>query len=207
MKTVCVLSQKGGSGKSTLAINLAVSAFLKDENAMIADMDSQQSATMWHRARAEEFPYVLPSDEKEVRGLHSRAEAQGFDLFIIDTAPTSNEASLEAVSLADVVIVTCKPSIMDLRAVSNTIDLLEIAKKKPGCRVFMVITMVEHYSTRDREESEELLRQLNMEVCPHFMGTRVAYRRCLINGEGVHEYEPKGKAAQEIAAIHEFINS
>ena len=205
MKTICILSQKGGSGKTTLAINLAVASFLKGKSAMIADMDSQQSSSMWHQAREDDFPYVQATDEKDVRTLHARAEEQGFDHFFIDTAPTSNQASLEAVALADVVAVTCKPSIMDLRAVSNTIDLLDIAKMKQGCRSFMVLSMVEHYRTGEREESEKLLKQLKMKVAPHWMGTRVAFRRSLIDGEGVQEYEPKGKAAQEIAAIHKYM--
>ncbi|MFC4990872.1 AAA family ATPase [Rubritalea tangerina] len=193
MKTVCILSQKGGSGKTTLAINLAVASQLKGKSAMIADMDSQQSSSMWHTARADDFPYVQATDSKGLKQLHAAAEEQGFDHFFIDTAPTSNKDSLEAVEIADVIAVTCKPSIMDLRAISNTIDLIEMAKLKDKCKAFMVLSMVEHYSTRDREESEALLKELKMKVCPQWLGTRVAYRRSLIEGEGVQEYEPRAK--------------
>ena len=80
-----------------------------------------------------------------------------------------------------------------------------MAKLKDKCKAFMILTMVEHYSTRDREDSAALLKQLKMKVCPHFLGTRVAYRRSLIEGEGVIEYEPKGKASLEIQAIHKFM--
>ncbi|MFC4995914.1 hypothetical protein [Rubritalea tangerina] len=44
-----------------------------------------------------------------------------------------------------------------------------------------------------------------MKVCPQWLGTRVAYRRSLIEGEGVQEYEPRGKAAEKSPPL--FTNS
>ncbi|MFC4995943.1 AAA family ATPase [Rubritalea tangerina] len=152
---------KGGSGKTTLAINLAVASQLKGKSAMIADMDSQQSSSMWHTARADDFPYVQATDSKGLKQLHAAAEEQGFDHFFIDTAPTSNKDSLEAVEIADVIAVTCKPSIMDLRAISNTIDLIEMAKLKDKCKAFMVLSMVEQQHTRPRRIGSATKRAKN----------------------------------------------
>jgi chromosome partitioning protein len=40
-----------------------------------------------------------------------------------------------------------------------------------------------------------------MEVAPIRLGERVAYNRCLIDGQTAQEFEPDGKAAQEIKEL------
>jgi chromosome partitioning protein len=40
-----------------------------------------------------------------------------------------------------------------------------------------------------------------MPVCPIRLGQRVAFNRCLLAGQTAAEYEPGGKAAQEIDSL------
>jgi len=205
MKTVAIISQKGGSGKTTLALNLAVAAHLEGEQAIIADLDEQASAVMWHQAREEPMPHVQGTESASLQNLHAEAEKQGFETFIIDTAPQSNDPALVAAELADCILITCKLSVMDLRAVQNTLSLLKVAKTKPGVRVYMVLSMVEHFSKKEGQEAIEVLKQLNMRVLPAWTGSRVAYRHSLIKGQGVMEYDPAGKASDEIREIYEVV--
>jgi chromosome partitioning protein len=53
----------------------------------------------------------------------------GTDVLIIDTAPHSEGTALDASRAADLILVPCQPSIMDLRALRKTASLLEHAKK------------------------------------------------------------------------------
>ena len=43
-------------------------------------------------------------------------------------------------------------------------------------------------------------------MCPIRLGQRVAFNRCLLTGETAQEYEPDGKAAQEIEALKQWIS-
>jgi len=206
MKTIAIISQKGGSGKTTLALNLGVAAHLDSQQAIIADLDEQASAVMWHHAREEAMPHVQATEPAHLPDLHAEAERQGFDYFIIDTAPQSNDPAVTAAELADCILITCKLSVMDLRAVQNTLNLLKVAKVKSGVRIYMVLSMVEHFSKKEGQEAVEVLKKLNMRVLPGWTGSRVAYRHSLIKGQGVLEYDPHGKAAKEVREIYELIS-
>lgn len=205
MKTIAIISQKGGSGKTTLALNLAVAAHLDGQQAIIADLDEQASAVMWHEAREDPLPHVQATEPNFLPNLHAEASRQGFDYFIIDTAPQSNDPAVTAAELADCILITCKLSVMDLRAVQNTLSLLNVAKTKPGVKIYMVLSMVEHFSKKEGQEAVEVLKKLNMRVIPAWTGSRVAYRHSLIRGQGVLEYDPTGKAADEIREIYRLI--
>ena len=205
MKTIAIISQKGGSGKTTLALNLSVAAHLDGQQAIIADLDEQASAVMWHHARDEAMPHVQATETAHLPDLHAEATRQGFDYFIIDTAPQSNDPAVTAAELADCILITCKLSVMDLRAVQNTLSLLKVAKTKPGVRIYMVLSMVEHFSKKEGQEAVEVLKKLNMRVLPAWTGSRVAYRHSLIKGLGVLEYDPSGKAADEVREIYKIV--
>ena len=57
------------------------------------------------------------------------AAAHGADFAIIDTAPHSETAALAASKAADLVLVPCRASYIDLKAIETTIDLVRLAKK------------------------------------------------------------------------------
>ena len=48
---------------------------------------------------------------------------------------------------------------------------------------------------------------MGAEVAPARLTSRVAFARSLITGQTAQEIEPDGKAAGEIAALHEFVRA
>lgn len=206
MKTVAILSQKGGSGKTTLALHLAVAAQQDGKTAVIADLDEQASATMWHKARQEPLPHVQPTHSAALDQFASEAERQGVDFLFIDTAPQSDKPAINAAEAADIILIICKPSVMDLRAIQNTIRLTNLADLKPGARVFAVLTQIEPFG-KLHEEARETLARLAVDVLPEGLGRRVAYHHGLIDGHTALEYEPDGKAAQEVRNLYRKICS
>ena len=201
MKTIAILSQKGGSGKTTLALHLAVAAQQDGKTAVIADLDEQASATMWHKARKEPLPHVQPIHSAALDQFAAEAERQGVDFLFIDTAPQSDKPAINAAEAADIILIICKPSVMDLRAIQNTIRLTKLANLKPGAKVFTVLTQIEPFG-KLHEEARGTLRKLAVNVLPQGLGRRVAYHHGLIDGQTALEYEPEGKAAQEVRALY-----
>ncbi|RVU12508.1 ParA family protein, partial [Methylobacterium oryzihabitans] len=122
----------------------------------------------------------------------------GTGALILDTAPHAESTALEAARLADLVLVPCQPSIMDLRAMRKTADLLKLVKVP----AFAVLNNVPSYGTVADEAAEMIAESLGLPVCPIRLGDRVAYSRCLITGQVAQEIEPGGKAASEVLKLY-----
>lgn len=52
------------------------------------------------------------------------------------------------------------------------------------------------------EEAIELVQSFGIEACPHVLPDRAIYRHASAAGASVIEFEPEGKAAAEITALH-----
>jgi chromosome partitioning protein len=203
MRTIALLSQKGGTGKTTLCIHLAVSYHQQGMNVLVLDLDPQSSAAEWHDARTDKLPHVEAIQPSRLAKTFTHAKEIGTDILILDTAPHSEGTTLEAARLADIVLIPCQPSIMDLRAMTKTIDLMKLVKVPS----FAVLNGVQHHSLGAATEAEKTItRILGLPVCPVRVGERVAYNRCLITGQAAQELEPEGKAASEIRRLAKWID-
>lgn len=200
MKTVSIISQKGGAGKTTLAVHLAVASALEERNTAIIDLDPQASAAKWSDRREAELPVVLSAHASRLRHEMKHVEDMGGEILFLDTAPHSDSAALEAAKVSDLVLVPCRPAILDMEAITNTLDLVRTTKA-PVFVVFNAIAPQGH----EIDEAIEAIAALDVEVCPIRLVNRVAFSRSLITGQSAQEFEPDGKAAQEIEQLHTFM--
>ena len=161
---------------------------------------------MWHKAREDPLPHVQPTHSAALDQFASEAERQGVDFLFIDTAPQSDKPAINAAEAADIILIICKPSVMDLRAIQNTIRLTKLADLKPGAKVLTVLTQIEPFG-KLHEEATKTLKRLGVDVLPQGLGRRVAYHHGLINGQTALEYEPGGKGAQEVRDLYAKILS
>lgn len=201
MKTVALISQKGGGGKTTIAIHLATALQAVGYETLVIDLDPQTSASEWKDARAEERPYVMAVPSSRLAKALDTARASGADIAVLDTAPHSEGTALDAARAADLILVPCQPSIMDLRAMRKTADLLTYLKKP----TFAVLNEVAAQGTVADEAAKAITAQFGLTVAPVRLGQRVAFNRCLLSGQTAQEFEPGGKAAQEVAALAEWV--
>ena len=202
MLTIALISQKGGVGKTTLAIHLATAYAALDKQTLLVDLDPQTSAAEWKDARQAEHPYVMAVPSSRLSKTLETARANGADVVILDTAPHSEGTALEAARAADLILVPCQPSIMDLRAMRKTADILNYLKKP----TFAVLNEVAPQGTVADEAAKAITAQFGMPVCPVRLGQRVAFNRCLLGGQTSQEYEPGGKAAQEIEVLRQWVS-
>ncbi|NTV08966.1 MAG: AAA family ATPase, partial [Chlorobium limicola] len=196
MKTIAVISQKGGAGKTTIALNLAVAALRSGHQSAVIDIDPQASAKCWHDLRQDDAPAVVSAQAVRLPEILQTAKQNGAELVIIDTAPHSESAALAAARLADLVLVPCRPSLLDLKAITTTIDLAVLAKT-PALAVLNTVPVRGGL----KGDAEQVLRRYGVEMAPVTLGHRVAFVHSLTTGQGVLEYEPDGKATEEITEL------
>lgn len=198
--TIAIISQKGGSGKTTTALNLAVAAQLAGKSVLLVDLDPQASATAWSRVRADKTLLVQPTHPAGLLDLQRVSNEQRVDWLIIDTAAQTDSNAAEAVEVADFVLIPCRPSIMDLRAIPNSIRLCRLRKSTPH----VVLTQIEPQGTLQEEARQNLAAQ-GVDVLPGGLGRRAAFHHSIIDGRTALEYEPNGKAAHEVRALYETV--
>lgn len=200
MFTISILSQKGGAGKTTIAINLAIAATLARKSTVVIDIDPQASATSIGDIRKIDEPVILSAQAARLDKVLSTAKEGGADLVIIDTAPHSQNEALKAAKCADLIVMPCRPTILDLHGVSYTVNLAEMAKV-PLLAVLNAVPPTGKLG----DEAKDALSQYNIEISPVQIVHRASFYHALTGGLGVQEYDPKGKAAVEIEHLYNFI--
>jgi len=197
MKTIAIISQKGGVGKTTLALHLAVAAERDDRPTAIIDLDPQASASTWKDLREDDSPVVQPAQANRLSVILSEAEKLGAKFVVIDTSPNSERDSLAAARAADLILIPCRPHLLDLKAIGSSIELARIAKKP-----FVVVVNAVPPRGALGSEAETAIQSYDAPIAPVQLSMRAAYYHCLVNGQVAQEYEPLGKAAEEAHALY-----
>ncbi len=200
MKIISVLSQKGGSGKTTLTLHLAVAARKNKLQTAIIDLDPQASAAQWGDSREEEEPAVVSAQASRLNKVLEAARTAGAGICFIDTAPHSESAALAAARVADLVVIPCRPAILDLRAISNTIDLVKMAKVDS----LVILNAVPPRGTL-ADEAEAVVKGYGIEVSEYRITQRAVFTHSLTEGKTAIEFDPKGKGAREVRQVYKYI--
>ena len=127
---VCVLaSRKGRCGKTTLASHLAVEAGRAGAGSVaVVGLDPMGGLSGWWDARHAAEP-MLPRVETSLADTLKVLREGGIQAVFVDTPPSVGPEVATAIALADIVLVPCKPSPDDLRAVGRTVEAVTLAGK------------------------------------------------------------------------------
>lgn len=201
MKIIALVCQKGGTGKTTLALSLATEAAAAGRSVVVVDLDPQASACEWSDLRGgDDSVVVIDAQPARVEAVVQKARETGVDLVLIDTAGRTEQAALAGARFADLVLVPLQPSVVDLKTVQATMDLVRLAGSPAHLAVLM---RVKPLGARHSESAEWLAHQ-DIAVCPATIGDRVAFQDAFGMGRGVSEMEPYGKAAQEVRQVYRY---
>jgi len=198
---LALLSQKGGAGKTTLALHLAVIAQAAGLRTVLVDCDPQRSAAGWWRARAAATPELVEAEPAALPGVVEAARADGVRLLVVDTRPSAERDALDVARVADLSLIPTRPSILDLRAIGATVDVVRSAKRRAA-----VVLNSCPPGRGDREapltaEARTALATYGLDVLPVSVTQRAALLHALIDGRAVTEFEPGGKAAAELQQV------
>ena len=200
MKSIAFLSQKGGSGKTTLAVHTAVAAVDTGERVVLVDTDIQQSATVWSAARSETYPIVATASAAEVHRIMAAARHDAMTLCIIDTAPHATPDAARIAQAVDLVVIPCRPTAFDIAAVSSAVEIVRAA----AVRAVLVLSACP-FRAPEIAETRLLLAEHELPLAPVAITDRRAFARAIATGRAVTEFDPTGKAAEEIRDLWQWL--
>lgn len=201
MKTLSITTKKGGAGKTAIATSIAAIAAGEGLNVAIIDIDPQASACVWADVRDADDSVpsvavvsVAPSRlDKEIE----KCQKAKIALCIVDTAPSADSGLLAAVRAGDLCLLPSRPGLADLAALKDTVQLLN---ERNAATVLNAVT-----TKALKIEGVRSLEGLDLPVAPVAIWQRVAWSHAFSGGWGVSEYEPKGKAADELRRLWQWI--
>ncbi|MDO6842082.1 ParA family protein [Paraglaciecola chathamensis] len=204
MKVLGIAAQKGGAGKTTLTVHLAVLAEQEGFNVVIADTDPQRSAIGWHKRRDSEYPVTVALNTKQLPEMIADAGRDGFNLIIIDSAPSHTEDVKDVCGVSDFTLIPSRPAVFDLDAIEATVGLLSKLKAKAGI-VLNACPAGRGGESSITYEARQVLAGSYAPVSPFSITNRAALSHALIDGRSVSEFEPTGKANKELKALWNWI--
>jgi chromosome partitioning protein len=200
MKIVAIISQKGGAGKTTLAVHLAVAAAEAGHVSAIIDLDPQGTAASWGDRRQAVGPEVISGQAVRLPALLKAAEENGAGFLVLDTAPNADQTASLAARSSDLVLIPCRAAAFDLEAIETTL-LLAKAASKPA---YVVLNAVPPRSGIGNEAAKGLTAQ-GAKVAPRQVTQRAAFIHSVIDGRTAQEFDPQGKATDEIRELYKWI--
>lgn len=199
---ITVANLKGGVGKSTTTIHLATAAQMAGIVTAIIDVDpDQQAAAKWKDSRTDERPFVFSAVYSRIAQSIAEAERAGAELVFIDTAAFEQKILTASVQLPHLVLIPCRPTAQDVQYLTATTDIVA-HYRKPAT---VVLNQVEP-RLPETEQARSLIAKLGITLSPVHLSKAVSYQRAIAAGLGVTEYEPTGKAAQEILGLLDWIS-
>lgn len=200
-RVITIAQQKGGAGKTTLAVQLATAWRQAGRSVAMLDIDPQASLFAWFSARrrngADEAGGLVVQGLSGWRiGSEVRRFRSDFDLVVIDSPPHAETEARAAVREADLVLVPCQPSALDLWATAPTLELAEREKTD----VLLVLNRVPPRGRQVDSVRQEIVRR-GWPLAAAALGNRAAFAASVAEGAGVVETAARSAAADEAHAL------
>lgn len=202
MRTIVVASQKGGSGKSTIAGHLGVMAEASGAGPVaLLDTDPQGSLSSWWNERKAETPVFASADIENLAVHLKELEKAGVELVIIDTPPAVSETISKVLAVADLVLIPTRPSPHDLRAISSTVEMVKIAKKR-------MVFVINGAAPRAKITGEAAISlSQHGTVAPVILYQRTDFAASMIDGRTVQEIDLSSRSTAEIKNLWKYVST
>lgn len=200
MKVLTLVTQKGGSGKSTLAANLAVAAGEDGESVFVLELDRQGTLARWADRRTAETPgFDRVTTEAALDAALATLAQNKVTLALIDTPGADTPLVTAAIRAADLCLVPTRPTAADLEATQPTLEAVTATRR----RFAFVLSQTPPRSSR-LSEAAAGLKVLGVLAEPP-VTQRNDHQDAIGAGQGVTEFNPHGKAAEEIRALWAWV--
>ena len=197
---IAFTNSKGGVGKSTLAVHFT--DWCQDQGNLMSlvDADAQGSSSVWLQEAAPKIPIfrLQTPDEilEQVPGL-----ARRFDGLIVDGPAGLSEVTRAIMLVADLALLPCGPSALDLRAANEAIRVVKQAQGiRHGPPDVMLVPNKLQVQLRLSREFMETAKELSV---PTTFGLRLRQAYADAAGQGKLVWHLRGakKATEEMQSL------
>ena len=185
-RVITVAQQKGGAGKTTVVVQLATALLAGGRKVAVGDIDPEGSLTEWMRVSEH-----LARDARHLRfsmvggwrlGVELDRLKREVERIVVDSPPHAESDAKGAIKAADLVLVPCQPSPLDIWASKGTLDIA----MNEGRRHALVLNRVPPRG-RSYEEALQSLAERGYAALSARLGNRQAFVASLGRGLGVVE--------------------
>jgi chromosome partitioning protein len=210
MAVVVIAGRKGGIGKSTIAGNLAAEFAALGQTVAALDADPQHSLAAWAQqgeGMLSQCVEKVPRGSVDELRVKVRTAQKAVDIVLVDTPPGMHDVAYQAMLLADLVLLPCGPSPLDLFPLKEALGLAlkaraERRSKKP--RIRFVPSKVLKNTNLGRGLTSSL-EEMGKKVLPG-IGQRVVVAEAVTSGLTVREYAPGSAAQEEFRELAKAVN-
>jgi chromosome partitioning protein len=209
--TVFVFSQsKGGVGKTTLAINFADELSVRNQSTTLVDADPQGNSTQWAAPNKLLFPVRHEVLLRHNSLIWVRDVLKSTTQHVVVDTPAGLGFTFEVAALiADVLVIPCGPSGLDIDAAAKTIkksrDLRGNEARSRSLRIILAPNRVD-LATEEGQQISDALKDLDEEVAPAIRHD-IDYVRTFTAGTSVVTMPNGRQAAEDIRKLTTFIVS
>jgi len=206
---ISITSLKGGVGKSTLTQNLAVCFAHMGYKVCIVDADANQSSLRWAGYRPDHLPKIMVSGQQDENSLlkNVRLLNNDYDIVLIDGTPSLSKTTSKILLIADLVIIPILPSGLDFWATEIFIDRFVEAQelREKTIPAYFLLNQYDDRQNLSKESKEALGMYETINCLDNNIKSRSAYRKAIIDGLGVYEFnDPKAKD-EMVEVVNEII--
>ncbi len=158
MPIVAIINQKGGAGKSTVAVHLARWLQKQKKSVAVVDADAQCSSSKWLLRLNQVTPCeIIQAPDALLDELPKLLEK--YDWVIVDGPAALSETTRAVILVADLAIVPCQPTGVDLESASDTVRLIHQAQRiRRGDPKAVMFVNRAVKGTKLKDEAIEVLR-------------------------------------------------
>lgn len=188
LKSFLIANPKGGCGKTTFSTNLAGYFARQGHRVMLGDIDRQQSAREWLKLRPAGLPPIRGWDVEP--GETARPPRDTTHVVLDTPAGLHGKKLDQVVKMVHRVIVPLQPSIFDILATKDFLDVLLGEKAVRQQKTFVAIVgMRVDQRTRAAHELERFLEGLGLPVLSYLRDTQL-YVQAAAHGMTVFDLSP-----------------
>jgi chromosome partitioning protein len=199
---IVLANSKGGVGKTSISVHLATWLAEQGHSVILADCDAQQSSSEWLAEAAPEIRTVRLADPSAI--LDSLPQlAQEADYVVADGPGSNTETSRALLLRADLALVPCKASMLEVRALAQATAVLrqsqDIRQGRPDAIIILSMVGKTYRLTQDMKDAAAAL---GLPLAKTALTLKQIYADAPGQGTVVWRMGSRGKeAAQEIDAI------
>lgn len=199
---IAIANSKGGVGKSTIAVHLAAWLHEQGHKVTLADCDTQQSSSQWIAEAAPQVKAVRLNNPDLI--LSELPILNGDADFVIADGPGSqNETSRALLLRADLAIVPCKASMLEVRALAQATEVLHVSQDiRGGLPKAVVLLSMVGKTYRLTADMIDAAAALNLPLASQAMTLRQIYADAPGQGKVVWNMGSRARdAAHEVTQI------